>query len=235
MASDKTLKSLKPAAYNPRKITMQQLKMLKNALEEFGDLGGIVYNRRTDRLIGGHQRCKVLPKDAPIEITKTYDQPTRTGTVSEGYIVIDGERFSYREVDWDETKEKAANIAANAHSGDWEIEKLEEVLKDIANSDIKIDIELTGFTLSDIYQTFGRDILKEDPEQLIKLSEQLRSTTKVLENVKKQSEDINNAHFYMVVIFRSYEERKAFTDRYGLPDNRYIDGDTIISLIEKPT
>lgn len=32
---------LKPAAYNPRKMTQEQLKNLKKAIEEFGDLSGI--------------------------------------------------------------------------------------------------------------------------------------------------------------------------------------------------
>lgn len=230
-SENKTVKSLKPAKYNPRKISSQQMKMLKKALEEFGDLGGIIFNSRTSNLIGGHQRCKALPKDAPIEIIKHYDKPTRTGTVAEGFIIIDGERFSYREVDWDSAREKAANIAANAHGGEWDIEGLEEVLKDIAAADI--DLDLTGFSLSDIFQTFGHDILKESPEQLIKLSEQLRSTTEMLETAKQKTDDINNTDYYIVIVFRSYPERKKFTDKYGLKDNRYIDGDTIAGLIEQ--
>ncbi len=41
------IKDLKPAAYNPRKITDAQLARLKKSLEEFGDLSGIVVNVRT--------------------------------------------------------------------------------------------------------------------------------------------------------------------------------------------
>jgi len=43
------VKSLKPAGYNPRKITDKKLEMLKKSLEEFGDLSGIIFNRRRNK------------------------------------------------------------------------------------------------------------------------------------------------------------------------------------------
>src|SRR3990167_1256023 len=112
------LSDLTPHPGNPRKISDQKLEMLKKSLDQFGDLSGIVFNRRSSRLVGGHQRLKVLPKDLPIKITKTYKEPTRTGSVADGYVEIDGERYRYREVDWDDPTEKAANIAANQHGGE---------------------------------------------------------------------------------------------------------------------
>jgi hypothetical protein len=99
------IKDLKPASYNPRKISDEQLERLKKSLQEFGDLSGIVYNRRTGNVIGGHQRLKCLPPDAKIE-KKDLKERSKTGTVAEGWIVIDGEKFIYREVDWDEAIKK---------------------------------------------------------------------------------------------------------------------------------
>ena len=61
------LTDLKSAGYNPRTITDEQLGWLKKSLEEFGDLSGIVFNRRTGNTVGGHQRLKCLPPDAKIE------------------------------------------------------------------------------------------------------------------------------------------------------------------------
>lgn len=63
------LSDLKPAEYNPRKISADQLKNLKKSIEEFGDLSGIVFNRRTGNVVGGHQRLKCVPDDAQIEKT----------------------------------------------------------------------------------------------------------------------------------------------------------------------
>gem|GEM_PF-2566928 len=154
------LKELKPADYNPRKISDEQLSMLKKALEEFGDLSGIVFNRRTGNLVGGHQRLKCLPEDAKIE-KKELKKPTHTGTVAEGFIILPSdmsdkssmsERLSYREVDWPLEKEKAANIAANKHGGEFDDELLKNLLEDIKESDI--DVVLTGFNTAELNKLF---------------------------------------------------------------------------------
>ena len=58
---------LSPASYNPRKISPEQLKALGDALKVFGDLGGIVRNRKTGNLVGGHQRVKSLDPAWPIK------------------------------------------------------------------------------------------------------------------------------------------------------------------------
>lgn len=137
------IKDLQLNPHNPRTITEKKLKMLQKALEEFGDLSGIVYNRKSKQLVGGHQRSKVLHPTAEIIIEQKFKKPTKTGTVALGYIQIDGERFSYREVSWDETKEKAANIAANRGAGDWDKAKLTEWMKDLGDS--FMDLDLTMF------------------------------------------------------------------------------------------
>lgn len=73
------VKDLKPAGYNPRKISKEKLAALKKSLEEFGDLSGIVFNIRTQTLIGGHQRTKNLDPSWPIV---KESQTDKTGTVA---------------------------------------------------------------------------------------------------------------------------------------------------------
>ena len=114
------ISDLKPNIRNPRKLSSEKRKMLKKAMDEFGDLGGVVLNRQTKQLVGGHQRISVLSKDTSVVIENVYDVPTRTGTVADGHIVIADEKFRYREVDWDLAREEAANIAANQHGGAWD-------------------------------------------------------------------------------------------------------------------
>lgn len=145
---NRTLQELAPDQRNPRRISDKQLEMLKKSLEEFGDLSGIVFNRKTGVLVGAHQRLKVLPKDAEIEITKEYKKPTRTGTVAEGYVIVDGERFTYREVNWNSTKAKAANLAANKHGGEFDLPMLNEFLLELDAENY--DLDLTGFTAEEI-------------------------------------------------------------------------------------
>lgn len=135
------ISALTPNERNPRKITEAELDSLSASLDAFGDLGGVVFNRRTNRLVGGHQRITVLPPNSEITLTCKYDVPTRTGTVGEGYITVKGERFSYREVDWAPDWEEAANIAANKHGGQWDDAKLGVVLADL-DADLQ---KLAGF------------------------------------------------------------------------------------------
>lgn len=137
------LRDLTPNDKNPRSITPEKLEFLARSMKEFGDLSGIVFNRTTDRLVGGHQRVRSL-QDGAIKRSQVYKKPTSTGTVAEGFVEIDGERYSYREVAWDETKEKAANIAANKGAGTWDLPKLSEMLKDIDT--FGFDLDLTMFS-----------------------------------------------------------------------------------------
>lgn len=150
------VKDLKGNNRNPRKISNEKLDLLKKSIAEFGDLSGIVYNKRLDRLIGGHQRKKIIPEDADIVIEKTYATPTPAGTTAEGFVKLGTETMRYREVDWPEDKDFAANIAANKHGGEWDIPVLNEILLDLDAANY--DLGLTGFTeteLEDLLAPYG--------------------------------------------------------------------------------
>lgn len=141
------IKDLTPNPKNPRTTTEPKLAMLKKSLAEFGDLGGFVFNRKTGQMVGGHQRAKAFDSRAKIILEKKYPKATRTGTVAEGFVEFKGERFKYREVAWDEVREKAANIAANKGAGEWDLPELSNWLQDI--SDFGFDLDLTMFDESE--------------------------------------------------------------------------------------
>lgn len=125
------LKDLTPAEYNPRTITENGLAGLGNCQAKFGDISGIVFNARSQRLVCGHQRVKNL-KGSEIFVDKVEDDPT--GTIALGHIITaDKRRFSFRVVDWNNITEKAAMVSANAEtiSGDWELEGLESMLEEL--------------------------------------------------------------------------------------------------------
>lgn len=117
------VKDLNPSDRNPRTITDARLAALGESLAAFGDLSGVVYNRRTKSLVGGHQRRKHLDPDWKVVKTAVKD---KTGTVAAGYIETPNGRLAYREVDWPIEKERAANIAANAQGGEFDLERLRE-------------------------------------------------------------------------------------------------------------
>lgn len=154
--SEITPDKLRPNPRNPRKISDKKLKMLKGSLSQFGDLSGIIFNRRTQTTNGGHQRLKILPNDPVIE--KIWDTPTDKGTVAEGYIEFEGERFKYREVDWDEPTETAAMIAANNQGGENDMAGLSSLLLELDS--FNIPMELTGFDSKEIedIMTYAPDV-----------------------------------------------------------------------------
>lgn len=84
----KRLADLQPADYNPREIRPEALAGLQGSIDRFGVLVPIVWNRRSGRVVGGHQRLKVL---------------TAKG-VEETDVVV---------VDLDDNEEVALNITLN--------------------------------------------------------------------------------------------------------------------------
>jgi len=126
-----------PAEYNPRKDLRpgdKEYEKLKRSLEEFGYVEPVIWNKATGRVIGGHQRLKVLLGMGIDEIE----------------CVV---------VEMDEEKEKALNIALNKISGDWDKDKLMLLITDLQGSDF--DVSLTGFDSIELDALF-KDSLKED-------------------------------------------------------------------------
>lgn len=128
---------LVPADYNPRKDLKpgdKEYEKLKRSIDEFGYVDPLIWNKRTSRLVGGHQRLKVL-KDMGID---------------EVDVVV---------VDMDEEKEKALNVALNKISGDWDKDKLMLLITDLQGEDF--DVSLTGFDPEELDDLF-KDNLKDD-------------------------------------------------------------------------
>lgn len=114
-----------PALYNPRKkLTSddKEYQKIKKSIQEFGYVEPIIINK-DKTIIGGHQRLTVL-KDL-------------------GYKEVE-----VIEIDIDKTKEKALNIALNKITGEWDIDKLNDLLIDLDEE--KFNLEITGFDLEEL-------------------------------------------------------------------------------------
>lgn len=141
-----TVAALTPAPYNPRKITKARLELLGKSMRRFGDLSGIVRNLTTGNLIGGHQRVKHFDPSWPLVIGHRATAAGKTGTVAWGYIDTPSfGRWTYREVRWPLAAEKAANLAANAHGGTFDMQAVAGLLKDLTAAGE--DLEITGMDL----------------------------------------------------------------------------------------
>lgn len=144
----KDLSELKPADYNPRTISKHDFHSLKKSISELGDLSGLVFNSRTGNIVGGHQRREAYQElGGKIEITKELDKPNSVGTIALGYVTIGDEQYAYRVVDWDEKKEKLANLAANRIQGEWDDDKLAELIYSLKDEP---DLQDSGFTVNEV-------------------------------------------------------------------------------------
>ena len=126
----KNAADLLPADYNPRKDLKpgdSEYEKLKRSIEQFGYVEPVIWNKATGRVVGGHQRLKVLMDMGITEVD----------------CVV---------VDMPEDKEKALNIALNKISGEWDKDKLSLLIADLQGVDF--DVSLTGFDPAEIDDLF---------------------------------------------------------------------------------
>ncbi len=139
---------LKADPQNARRITSEALAGLGVSMTTFGDLSGIVFNARSGRLVAGHQRMEQLRAAG----AKTWRRLSK----GEGVVVHPKteERFPVRIVEWDDTTERMANLAANnpAIQGEFTAEALAQ-LKAL---DEHVDFE--GLRLDALYEQLETDM-----------------------------------------------------------------------------
>lgn len=201
--------ALKKAPYNPRYIGEKAKTKLRGVLQKVGLVQPIVWNKRTGNIVGGHQRITQLDS---LEGSPDYS-------------------LTVAVVDVDLAREKELNVLLNNQevTGEWDFEKLKEVL----TSDI--DLMATGFDHAEFMKLFG-----EAPSQGSQSKEVENALKEQLDGIKKTFEKLNAAHsnmddtdYYNVVVFGSHEERKEFLDEFGFEDNRYLDGRTLVEVFRE--
>lgn len=198
---------IKNAPYNPRTISDDARKRLKDNLERVGLIEPIIWNRRSGHIVGGHQRLKAL--DA-LEESPDYLVPCAV-------------------VDLDETTEKAQNVFLNngEAQGGWDLDLLADVLKDVQ------DVSLAGFDHGDLYQLYGTNPLGDSGQHVEELAAGAQAAKERFEALRQAGYDREAKHFYLVVVFGGDEDREQFTTALGLPDNRYIDGRKLLNLLKR--
>ena len=178
-----SISKLNPAQYNPR-VRLQpgdaEYEKLKRSIQTFGYIDPIIINA-DGTIIGGHQRYYVL--------------------LDLGYDEIDVVKL-----DLDENEERALNVALNKISGEWDEEKLKDLLKGLRLDDY--DFTVTGF---------------EEDELDADHSEELRIIVKLkkLESLSLSSYGISD-----VSIFSDMKELKELT----LGNNKISDVGALLKL-----
>jgi DNA modification methylase len=155
------INQINPAAYNPRldlKPGDPEYEKLKRSISTFGYVEPLVWNSKTGNLVGGHQRLKILLEQGVKEVEVSV-------------------------VDLDPEKEKALNLALNKIRGDWDNEKLGELLDELGKSP-DFDVTLTGFDIPEISEIL--DQLEEAKEDAFDFDGEVKK----IKNPKTKTGDI---------------------------------------------
>jgi len=113
------------AEYNPRRITPNAMRRLKDSIKTFGLLEPFIWNETTGNLVGGHQRLAALD-----DLEKSEDYSVAVTVVK---LPIE--------------KEKALNLALNNPSlqGEYDVSLIDEMLRNN-----EFDFNLAGFSQVDL-------------------------------------------------------------------------------------
>ena len=131
----KNVAELIPAEYNPRRKLKpgdKEYEKLKKSIQELGYVDPVIWNERTGHVVGGHQRLEVMQEMGVTEVMVSV-------------------------VDLPEDKEKALNVALNKISGEWDQDKLVDLLHELGDM-----VELAGFDAEEVECLFRQ----EDPLDL---------------------------------------------------------------------
>ena len=114
--------SLKPWKSNPRVMSLEEHDKLKRSMRRFGIVDPFIVRSRDNLVIGGHQRL---------------EDALELGIARVPIVRI---RVSDREM-------KALNLSLNRISGNWDEDRLAEILNDLQGS---AELDLTGFDQAEI-------------------------------------------------------------------------------------
>jgi ParB-like chromosome segregation protein Spo0J len=143
----KKLSELKAAPYNPRidiRKDDETYQKLRRSIKKYGLVEPIVWNEKSGYVVGGHQRVTVL-KD------------------------LDYKEIEVVVVNLSPNDEKALNIALNKIVGDWDMDKLNDILEELKFDDA---FDNTGFSLIELEE------IKHDLDKMIE-SDNVRENREV--------------------------------------------------------
>ena len=182
---------IKPADYNPRKISGKDYDNLMNSIREFGLVDPIIINLNDNTVIGGHQRYDVLMDMYMLGDIDNELSVLKMGDI--GWVFLD-DQLKVKNEDY----ERALNIALNKISGDWDIEKLAFVLDELDEDGF--DVELTGFGSEEVKKlTFVEEEEFEELEGFEDFDE---------DGFEEMGDDKEKVYFKLVLMFSSEEEQE---------------------------
>lgn len=223
------------ADYNPRSISAETRKKLKQNIKKNGLLGGLVYNLRTKTLVSGHQRISVLD-----ELNNYPDND---------YLV------KVEAIDVDEQREKELNVWFNNTSvqGQWDYDMLAQIIPDIDYKNAGLtdeDLQLIGIDFT--MQTEAERRITDDINNLIapiqnqkeavkQAKKELSQAEKIAHNkevkaqVMQEAQDkAENMESYVMISFDTFKAKADFMQRFGFDAReKFVKGELFENMVER--
>lgn len=180
-----SINDITPADYNPRidlNENDEEYKKIKNSIEEFGYVDPIIWNKRTGNIVGGHQRYTVL-KDL-------------------GYDKVD-----VSVVDMNEQDEMALNVALNKVEGEWDRNKLKDVIEQLEEDRLmftgfdedEIDSLMNDINIDDFFEEEEKAPNREEQDGESKLDTAIELLELVHNKFNDVSDDYKKTDLYQSV------------------------------------
>jgi len=217
------INELKPAEYNPRIMPEEEYNKLKNSLDTFGLVDPIIIDlKHNNTIIGGHQRYQVLIDENP-------EQELQLIQLGDIGLIIKETNIKLNDIN----DQKALNLALNKIQGEWDYNKLDDLLIEL--TDDHYQIELTGFDDIDLMESTLTNEIKSLEDIQEELHHDKRNTTpndddidEELDNGVTEWDKYNNEVEHEIrqtdnTTFRFYYQNG---DTILLGDNKLIINDT---------
>lgn len=206
--------------YNPRQISKEEMQKLENSITEFGLVSPIVINLKNNHIIGGNQRFNTL-----LSINQKkgdfYKELTLIKLGDIGLAFID-EDLTVESED----HEKALNLALNKISGEWDFEKLGEILNELTINEFNID--LTGFDeLETSFYTDNEEINFNPFDYNDEEEEELPEGYVEVEGER------TNESYSVIISFNTQEEAQEFISKVG--SDKEIKGNSLALTYDEIT
>jgi hypothetical protein len=204
------------AEYNPRKISDEAKKKLKENIKRVGLLDTIVVNKNTMNIVSGHQRISILDS---LERRKDYN-------------------ITVALVDLTEKEEKEQNIFFNnaKAQGEYDTDILAGLLEDIDFENAGLDINDLGILGVEV-DLLGSDVETEADKELMMLNKRIfdnkREMRKAVIN-HSQAKNEESVDTFVVLTFSSQRNKESFLQRFGFrPQEKYVKGEALSDMVER--
>ena len=219
------------APYNPRQISDDARRKLRDDLKKFGILGPIIINSRTMNIVSGHQRV-----DAMDQIMRKADY-----------------KLTVSMVDLDDRAEVEANVLLNNQSvmGEWDTLKLAELRlafpdldfqKDLGFDQVDLEVMFSGLDdmadLAPMFQSKAPPEEDDEIERMKKADKYKEAKKKLRAGMAKAGENgdtysVEHDDYTLSFVFNNNREKHEFMERIKKPQaERFLRASVLFDLFD---